>query len=155
LGEIEMGSERGIEETAVSDNETGVKPVRMKTEIFLTSLGGGILLAGITLAIYTGWAPFEEILLYILPILAGIAIGFVSRSFGQALAAALLSIILQILILVLIFFLPTILGISVVPAEQLALLILSQVIGFAHMVRIISLVVAASFLGYLLFGEER
>ncbi|MFX0096126.1 MAG: hypothetical protein ACFE7E_00030 [Candidatus Hodarchaeota archaeon] len=155
MSETEMGSERGIEGTDISHNEIEAKRVGMKTETFLVSLGGGILLASITLALYTGWAPFSDILLYILPILAGIAIGFVSRSFGQALAVALLSIILQILILILIFFLPTILGISVVPAEQLMLLILSQVIGFAHMIRILSLVVAASFLGYLLFGEER
>lgn len=155
MSETETGSEQGIEEIDISDKEIVVKHARVKTEILLMSLGGGTLLASITLAIYTGWAPFSDILLYILPILAGIAIGFVSRSFGQTLAVALLSIILQILILVLVFFLPTILGISVVPAEQLALLILSQVIGFAHMIRLISLVVAGSLLGYLLFGEER
>jgi len=150
-----MGSERGIEEIDISDKEIGVKPVRKQTETILMSLGGGILLSSITLALYTGWAPYSDILLYILPILAGIVLGFVSRSFGQTLAVALLSIILHILILFLIFFLPTILGVSVVPVDQLVLLILGQVIGFAHMVRILSLVVAGSLLGYLLFGQER
>ncbi len=155
MSETETGSELGIEGIDISDKEIRAKPVHNKTEIILMSLGGGIMLSSITLAIYTGWAPYSDILLFILPILAGIVIGFVSRSFGQALAVALLSIILQILILFLIFFLPTILGVSVVPAEQLVLLILSQVIGFAHMIRIISLVVAGSLLGYLFLGEER
>lgn len=148
-------SEIAAEMKTIPDEELEVKPVHKKSETVLISLGGGTMLACIAFANYIEWVPFTEILIYILPILAGLVLGVVSRTFGQTLAVALLSIVVHVLIIALIFFLPLILGISAIVIDQVVLTIFIDVIGFVNMIRLITLTVASSLLGYLVFGEER
>ena len=155
MSETKLGPKKIAETKDISDEGTEAKPAHTKVETVLISLGGGIMLACIALALYIEWVPFTDVLLYILPLLAGLVLGIASRSFGQTLAAALLSIIIHVLIMTLIFFLPLILGVSSIVPDQVILTIFTDVIGFVNMIRLITLLIASSLLGYLVLGEER
>ncbi|MFX1487062.1 MAG: hypothetical protein ACFFBS_08235 [Promethearchaeota archaeon] len=155
MSETKPKPEIVTEMKSISDEKLEAKPIHRKSETVLISLGGGTMLACIAFANYIEWVPLTSILIYILPILAGLVLGIVSRTFGQSLAVALLSIVIHVLIITLIFFLPLILGTSAIVVDQVVLTIFTDVIGFVNMIRLITLTMASSLLGYLIFGEER